>query len=123
MSWSKTACATCERSCVAIARECDGVVYFCANVRDFVLGAMGSFLGWIYCMFDFYVDLMFDLVRLEIGSWPPLELAGTWVILGIVIGCWCNTPLEFITLSLRWPPLEMDGRTDVCLYSTGGGVW
>ena len=72
--------------CAASARECDGVVYFCENVRDIVLAAMGSFLGWIPCMFDCCVDLMFVLVRLAIGSWTPLELAGTEVFLGIVIG-------------------------------------
>ena len=93
MSWCKTACDTCASSCAASARECDGVVYFCANVRDLVLAEMGSFLGWIYCIFDCCVDLMFDLVRLAIGSWSPLDLAGTWVFLGIVIGCWCTTPL------------------------------
>ena len=122
MSWSKTACAKCVRSCAARARECDGVVYCCANVRDLVLSAMVSFIGCIYCMFDCCVELMFDLVRLAIGSWSPLELAGTWVFLGIVIDYWCNTPLEFINLSLNWPILEMDGRTDVFLCSTGG-VW
>ena len=73
-------------------------------------------------MFDCCVDLMFDLVLLSIGSWSPLELAGTWACLGIVIGFWCTAPLEFITLSLRWPPLDMGGRTDVCLCSTGGLV-
>ena len=90
-------------------------------MRDLVLAAMGSFFGWISCMSDCCVDFLFNLVRLEIGSWSPLELAGTMVFLGIVIGCWCNTYLEFITLSLRCPPLKMDGRTDVCLCSTGGG--
>ena len=121
MSWSKTACDTCARSFSASACECGRVVYFFVNVRDLVLVEMGSFFGWISCMFDCCVDLMFDMVRLEIGSWSPLGLAGTWMFLGIVIGCWCNTPLEFITLFLRWPPLEVEGRTDVCLYSTGGG--
>ena len=116
-------CAKCARSCDASACECGGVVYCCANARDIVLSAMGSCLGWISCMFDCCVDLMFDLVRLEIGSWSPLELDGTRVFLGVFIFCWCTTPLEFITLSLRWPPLEMDGRTDVCLCSTGGGGW
>ena len=72
-------------------------------------------------MFDCCVDLMFDLVRLAIGSWSLLELAGTWVFLGIFIGCWCTTSVDFFTLSLCWPPLEMDGRNDVCLCSTGGG--
>ena len=92
-------------------------------MRDLVLAAMGSVLGWISCMSDCCVDLMFDLVRLEIGSWSPLELDGSWVFLGILIGCWCTTSLEFITLSLRWPPLDMDGRTDVLLFSTGEGGW
>ena len=73
-------------------------------------------------MFDCCVDLMFDLVRLVIGSWSPLELAFTWVFLGIVIGCWCTTSVYFLTLSLRWAPLDMDSRTDVCLCSTGGIV-
>ena len=123
MSWSKTVCATCVRSFSASARECDGVVYCCVNVWDIVLDAMGSCLGWISCMFDCCVDLMFDLVRLEIGSWSPLELASTWVFLGIFIGCWCTTSMEFFTLSFRWPPLDMDGRTDVCLCSTGGVGW
>ena len=92
-------------------------------MRDLVIAAMGSFIGWISCMFDGGVDLMFDLVRLAIGSRSPLELAGTWLFLGIVIGCLCNTPLEFITLSLRWPPLDMDGSTDACLFiARGGGV-
>ena len=82
-------------------------------MQDVVLAAMDSFFGWLSCLFDFCVDLVFDLVFLEIGSCSPLELSGTWVFLGIYIGCWCTTPLEFITLSLRWPPLEMGGRTDV----------
>ena len=76
------------RSCAASAREWDGVVYCCANGRDIVISAMGSFLGWITCMFDCCVDLMFDLVLLAIGSWSPLELAGTGVFLGISIGSW-----------------------------------
>ena len=29
--------------------------------------------------------------------------------------------MDFFTLSLRWPPLEMDSSTDVCLCSMGGG--
>ena len=92
-------CATCVSSCAASACECDRVVYCCANVWDIVLAAMGSCLGWISCMFDCCVDLMIDLVRLAIVSWSPLELAGTWVFLGIVIGGWCTTSVEFFTLS------------------------
>ena len=61
-------CATCVRSCAASARDCDGVVYCCANVRDLVPAAMGSCLGWISCMFDCYVELVFDMVLLVIGS-------------------------------------------------------
>ena len=30
------------RSCVASALECEGVVYFCVNVRDLVLFTIGS---------------------------------------------------------------------------------
>ena len=72
-------------------------------------------------MSDCCVDLMFDLVLLEICSWSPLELDGTWVFIVICFGCWCTKPLGFITLSLSWTPLEMGVRTDVCLYSTGVG--
>ena len=71
-------------------------------------------------MFDCCVNLMFDLVRLEIGSWPSLELAGTGVFLGIVIGGWGTKSVEMFSLSLRWPTLDMDDRTDVCLCMTGG---
>ena len=113
MSCSKTACATCARSCADSARECDEVVYFCANVRDLVLAAMGSFLGWISCIFDCCVELMFDLVVLAIGYWSPLELAGTGVFLGIVIDGWCTTSVDSPPLSLCWPPLEMYDRTSV----------
>ena len=63
-------------------------------------------VGWISCMFDYCLDLVFDLVRLAIGSWSPLELAGTWVFLGIVIGCWCTTSMEF------YPVLALDTLGD-----------
>ena len=88
-------------------------MYCCANVRYLVLAGTGSFLGWIPCMFYCCVDLIFDLVRLAIGSWSPLELAGTCVFLGIVIGSWGATSGAILPLSFRWPPLDMDGRTDV----------
>ena len=122
VSWYKTECATCTRSCADSAGEWVGVVYCCANVQDLVLASMGSFLRWITCIFDCCVDLMFDLVRLAIGSWLPLELAGTGVFLGIVIGSWGATSVAISPLSFCWPPLEMDGRTDVCLCNTGGLV-
>ena len=35
------------RSCVANALECEGVVYFCVNVRDLVLFAICSLGVWI----------------------------------------------------------------------------
>ena len=55
-------------SCVASAIECEGVVYFCANVQDLVLFAIGSLFFWIFlvgCNFDV---LLLDLVILAIGS-------------------------------------------------------
>ena len=41
------------------------------------------------------------------GSWSPLELAATWVFLGIISGCCRDAPLEVVTLSLPWSPLEV----------------
>ena len=64
-------------SCAAITLECDGLVYFCDNVRDLVLAAIGSFRVWIDWMVGGLVEYMLDMVRLEIGSWSPLELTAT----------------------------------------------
>ena len=92
---------------------------------DLVLAAMGSFRGWIVCICRELVEAMRDLVRLVMDSWSPLELTSTWVILEIVSGyCW-YTPLEVITLSLPWPPLEVGvgyhSGADVCSSTTGVG--
>ena len=56
-------------SCAVNALDCDGVVYFCDNVRDLVLAAIGSFRVWIAWMVGGLAGYMLDLVRLEIGSW------------------------------------------------------
>ena len=68
---------------------------------------------------------MLDLVRLEIGSWSPLELTATWVFFGIVNEFCCTTPLEFMALLFSWPPLEVGVgyRTgaSACLSMTGVG--
>ena len=56
------------RSCVANALECDGVVYFCVNVRDLVLFAIGPLEFWIVCVGRKFDVSMRDLVRLAIGS-------------------------------------------------------
>ena len=56
----------------ANALECEGVVYFCDNVRDLVLAAIGSFRVWISWMVGRLDESMLDLIRLVIGSWSPL---------------------------------------------------
>ena len=56
-------------SCAVNAFECDGVLYFCDNVWDLVLAAIGSFRVWIAWMVGGLAGYMLDLVRLEIGSW------------------------------------------------------
>ena len=95
-------------SCAANALECDGVVYFCDNVRYLVFAAIGSFRVWIAWMVDRIVEYMLDLVRLEIGSWSPLELTATWVFFGIVSDFCSTTPLEVLALFFSCPPLEVD---------------
>ena len=53
---------------MARALECEGFIYFCANVLYMVLCVIGSLLSWIILMgYNCYVLLM-DLVRLAIGS-------------------------------------------------------
>ena len=47
VSCYNTELATWVRSCVASALECEGIVYFCVNVRDLVLFAIGSLVFWI----------------------------------------------------------------------------
>ena len=42
MSFSNSELAAWVRSCVASALECEGVVYFCVNIRDLVLLEIGS---------------------------------------------------------------------------------
>ena len=92
---------------------------------DIVLTAMGSFRVWIAWIVGGLVESMRDLVRLDIGSWSPLELTATWVFFRIVSDFCCNTNLEVITLSLYWSPLEVSvgyrSRADTCLGRTGVG--
>ena len=76
----------------------DGVVYFCDNVRDLVLAAIGSFRVWIAWMVGGIVEYMLDLVHFAIDSWSPLELTATWVFFGIVNVFCCTTPLEVMSL-------------------------
>ena len=65
----KTEFETCVISCADNALECDGVVYFCDNVRDRVLAEIGSFRVWMSWMVGGLVEYMLDMVRLAIGSW------------------------------------------------------
>ena len=92
---------------------------------DLVLTSIGSFRGWISCISGGLVESMRDMMRLAIGSCSPLELTATWVFLGVVSGFCCNTPLEFITLSLSWPPSEVGvgyrSGADDCLGRNGVG--
>ena len=74
---------------------------------DLVLSAIGSFMGWIPWIVSRFVEFMLDLVRLEIGSWSPLELTATWVFFGIVSGFCCNTPLEVIILFFLVQPWNL----------------
>ena len=53
------------------------------------------------------VEFMLDMVRLEIGSWSPLDLTATWVFFGIVSGFCCNTPLEVIILFFLVQPWNL----------------
>ena len=103
--------------------EFDGVVYFCANVRDLVLSEIGSFRVWIDWMFGELSESMLDWVCLAIGSWSPLELISTCVFLVIVSNFCCTTPLEFTAVCFYWPSLEVvvGCRTDTttCLGMIG----
>ena len=56
------------KSCAANALECEGVLYFCVNVWDLVLFAIGSFRFWISWIDRKFAVSMMDLVRLVIGS-------------------------------------------------------
>ena len=47
------------------------------------------------------------LVRAAIGSWSPLELTATCLFLVITGVCCLKAPLEVVTLSLPWSPLEV----------------
>ena len=77
----KTEFAIYVSSCDANILECDGVVYFCDNLRDLVLVAIGSFRVCIAWMVGGLVEYMLYMIRLAIGSYSPLELTSTWVFL------------------------------------------
>ena len=94
-------------SCASNALECDGVIYFCDNVRDLVLVAIGSFRVWIAWMVGGFAEFLLDLVHLAIGSWSPLELIATCVFFGIGSNIFCNTPLEVMAVCFSLPPLEV----------------
>ena len=48
-----------------------------------------------------------DIIREAIGYCPTLELTATWIFLeSNGVYCW-KAPLEVITLSLPWLPLEV----------------
>ena len=64
----KTEFETCVISCATNALECDGVVYFCDNVRDLVLAEIGSFRFCMAWMVGGLAEYMLDLVSLAIGS-------------------------------------------------------
>ena len=53
---------------MASALECEGVVYFCANVMDLVLFAIGSLLFRIIVVRCNFSVLLLDLVFLDKGS-------------------------------------------------------
>ena len=101
----KTEFAICVGICAANALECDGVVYFCDNVRDIVLVAIGSFRVWIAWMVGGLDESMLDLVRLAIGSWSPLELIANWVFFGILSNLCCTKPMKIIAVFFSQPPL------------------
>ena len=67
---------------------------------------------------------MSDLVQLAMGSWSPLELTDIWVFLVIVSGCFWDTPLEVITLSLTCRTLEVGAgyRSGSAAFSGTTGV-
>ena len=94
-------------SCASNDLECDGVVYFCDNIWDLVLAAIGSFRVWIAWMVGGLVGYILDLVCSEIGSWSLLELIATWVFFGIVSNFFCPAPIEVMAVFFPWPPLEV----------------
>ena len=78
-------------------------------MRDLVRDATGSTRG--RCRASKGVRLgggaTRDLVREAIGSWLPLEFTETFRSLGVTGVYVLKVPLEVVTLSLTWPPLEV----------------
>ena len=68
VSCYNTELATWLRSCVTRYLECEGVVYFCVNVWDLVLFAIGSLVFWIVLVGCKFAVSLLDLVRLALGS-------------------------------------------------------
>ena len=111
--------------CAANTLECNGIVYFCDNIRDLVLAVIGSFRVYIAWMVGGLVECMLGMMGLEICSSSPLGLTATWVFFGIVNDFCCTKPLEVMALFFSWPPLEVGvgyrtGAT-ACLGMTGVG--
>ena len=67
---------------------------------DLVRAAISSLKGFIALKGGRLNEAMCDLVRVDVGSWSPLELAVTWVFLEIISVCCWDVPLEVVTLSL-----------------------
>ena len=68
----------------------------------------GSPRGWIALKGGSLAEeAMRDLVGAAMGSCSPLGLAATWLFLEIISGCCWYAPLEVVTLSLPWSPLEV----------------
>ena len=95
------------RSCDANALECEGVLYFCVNVWDLVLFAIGSFRFWISWMVRNFAVNMVDMVRLAIGSWSSDELIFTCLFFGVFSTFCCTAPLKVMVMWFSWPPLEV----------------
>ena len=77
------------------------------TVWDLAIFAIGSFRIWIAWMVGGFAEFMLDMVRLEIGSWSPLELISTCVFFGIGSNFCCTTPLEVMAVYFSCPPLEV----------------
>ena len=52
-------------------------------------------------------EAMRDLVRAAMDYWSPLNLAATCLFLEIISVCCWDAPLEVVTMSLTWSPLEV----------------
>ena len=75
---------------------------------DLVRAATGSTRGWIALKCGSLAEeAIRDLVRADMGSCSPLDLAATWIFLEIISVCCWDSPLQVVTMYLPWSPLEV----------------